>query len=226
MNLYKDNDKYFIEFYKDKDEWRINRSKGIGGSDASALVEMNPYKTLIDLWKDKEYGSPEITNPAIEYGNTCENLIRELYKAKHLTQEVQYIPDAILTSKRISWMRYSPDGLIYDPILGKGILEIKTMHLQNMKMLAQWDNGVPNHYYIQTLHGLLVTEFDFVVFCAELRWKKESEVDGFEQWESKIIERVYTRQEALEDLKILENKEKENWKYFENHEMPPLSFQL
>ena len=84
MNLYKDNDKYFIEFYKDKDEWRINRSKGIGGSDASALVEMNPYKTLIDLWKDKEYGSPEITNPAIEYGNACEDVLGrcEQYRSK------------------------------------------------------------------------------------------------------------------------------------------------
>lgn len=37
------------------EEWLRARTK-IGGSDASAIVGMNPYKTNVDLFKEKAYG--------------------------------------------------------------------------------------------------------------------------------------------------------------------------
>lgn len=37
------------------EEWLKARTK-IGGSDASAIVGMNPYKTNVDLFKEKAYG--------------------------------------------------------------------------------------------------------------------------------------------------------------------------
>ena len=34
------------------EEWLVNR-KGIGGSDASAILGLNPYKTNQELWKSE-----------------------------------------------------------------------------------------------------------------------------------------------------------------------------
>lgn len=38
---------------KDHASWLKARTYGIGGSDASAIVGMNPYKTNIDLFEGK-----------------------------------------------------------------------------------------------------------------------------------------------------------------------------
>ena len=38
---------------KNHKEWLKNRTYGIGGSDASAIVGMNPYKTNIELFEEK-----------------------------------------------------------------------------------------------------------------------------------------------------------------------------
>lgn len=35
------------------EEWLVNR-KGIGGSDASAILGLNPYKTNQELWMEKK----------------------------------------------------------------------------------------------------------------------------------------------------------------------------
>lgn len=52
------------------EEWLRARTK-IGGSDASAIVGMNPYKTNVDLFKEKAYGiEPEdISDNMIEFAN-------------------------------------------------------------------------------------------------------------------------------------------------------------
>ena len=38
----------------DHDAWLKARMYGIGGSDASAIVGMNPYKSNIDLFEEKD----------------------------------------------------------------------------------------------------------------------------------------------------------------------------
>ena len=39
--------------YKDHDEWLSIRSRYIGGSDAGAVIGMNPYKSAYTLWAEK-----------------------------------------------------------------------------------------------------------------------------------------------------------------------------
>ena len=39
---------------KDHADWLRVRNYGIGGSDASAILGMNPYKTNIDLFEEKQ----------------------------------------------------------------------------------------------------------------------------------------------------------------------------
>lgn len=44
---------YRIYDFKDETEWLKGRMNGIGGSDASAIVGMNPYKSNIELFEEK-----------------------------------------------------------------------------------------------------------------------------------------------------------------------------
>lgn len=46
-------DIYRIFDFKDEEEWLSGRMNGIGGSDASAVVGVNPYKTNIQLFEEK-----------------------------------------------------------------------------------------------------------------------------------------------------------------------------
>ena len=36
-----------------RNEWLEERKKGIGGSDAAAIIGANPYKDNIKLWEEK-----------------------------------------------------------------------------------------------------------------------------------------------------------------------------
>lgn len=215
MNLYEDSEKYICHILKDRDEWKSMRIHGIGGSDASTLVNKNPYKDNNTLYKEKKgiMEVVEVDNDATRYGSAAEEHIRELFKLKHPELDVQYVDNCTLQSKECDWRLYSPDGLIVSDDK-KGILEIKTSFIMNKNMWNEWKEGVPMHYYIQTLHGLLVTGFDFVIFCAELRFIWTDEV--------KIIERTFTREEALEDLQWLELAEKKGYQYYLDNIEPPI----
>ena len=213
MNLYKTNDTYIVHRFSNREEWLNKRISGIGGSDASALIGMNPYKTNRELWKQKtglvedDFGGNSFT----EYGQNAEPLLRELLKLKHPNYDIQHRENCILQSKDVGWLLYSPDGLIYTQDNRKGILEIKTTFIQNINMYNNWKNQVPNHYYIQVLHGLLVTGFEFVIFHAELRfaWERNAELVTLE----------FRREDVLEDLEWLKEKEiKEYQSYLDKKE--------
>ena len=112
MNLYQDTEKFSVEKYGSHEEWLKKRGRGIGGSDAACFMDLNPWKTLNQLWHEKKFGSQQITNDAIEYGNTAEPCLRTLFQAKHPELDVQYVDNVTLVSKEYEFLRYSPDGLI------------------------------------------------------------------------------------------------------------------
>lgn len=47
------NDIFKAYDFKNEQQWLKGRMNGIGGSDASAVVGMNPYKSNIDLFEEK-----------------------------------------------------------------------------------------------------------------------------------------------------------------------------
>lgn len=72
---------YKIYDFEDEKAWLKGRLNGIGGSDASAVVGKNPYKTNIELFEEKTGRriAPDISEkPYVIYGKEAE----------------QYIPDA------------------------------------------------------------------------------------------------------------------------------------
>ena len=59
--------------YKNEEEWLDIRKKGIGGSDAGAIMGKNKYKNIIDVWKDKTGRvQNNFTSPAAQRGKNLE----------------------------------------------------------------------------------------------------------------------------------------------------------
>ena len=69
-----------------REEWIKERALRIGGSDASAVLGLNPYRTNLELWQIKtgQLTPEDISDkPYVRFGMEAERYIRELSKLQH-----------------------------------------------------------------------------------------------------------------------------------------------
>lgn len=174
-SLYTDNDVYRVLRFGNRQDWLKGRLTGIGGSDASAAMNLNRWKNARDLWaiKTGREKSPDISDsPYVQYGVAMEPLIRESFAIDYADQyEVQYMEDVTLQNIEHPWMLYSPDGLIIEKATGRcGIFEAKTHAIRSSDDWDAWRDRIGyDEYFIQILHGLAVTHFEFVDLRVELK---------------------------------------------------------
>ena len=226
--LYQDTDQFIAHRFKDREEWLSYRIKGIGGSDSSAAIGMNPWKTNQDLYRQK-VGPEEsriFNNKAMEYGTEAEEPLRWLFQLDHPEMEVHYLDHVILQSKTTPYLLYSPDGLLLEKETGrKGILEIKTTEILQSMQKEKWKDQVPMNYYIQVLHGLLVSGFDFVILKAQLKRVYRNE-NGSEELRIECREYRFERSEKGDDLDYLKDGLEKFWKCIEEKKEPGLLLTL
>ena len=181
-------------------EWLDSRKNRIGGSDASAILGMNPYKSNVDLWLEKrgEIETEDISDkPYVQYGTNAEYYLRELFKLDFPQYKVEYYENNMIINDKYPFAHASLDGELTDEEGRKGILEIKTTNILLSMQKEKWKDKIPDNYYIQILHYLMVTEYDFVVLKAQL--KSEFNQDVYLQTKHYFIE----REEVLEDIEYL-----------------------
>lgn len=210
---------YRVYDFKNEAAWKKGRLRGIGGSDASAIVGDNPYKTNIDLFEEKTGRRiPEDISekPYVIYGHAAEPLIREMFKLDHPEYQVEHHEYRILQSIQYPFLQASLDGELTDGDGRRGVLEIKTTNILQSMQREKWNDQIPQNYYIQILHYLLVTSYEFAVLKARLisRW-----ADGL-----RVQEKEYfiERSEVQSDLDYLLAEEIKFWKYVEAGRRPPL----
>lgn len=156
------------------EEWLRERSKGIGGSDAACILGLNPWKSNQQLWREKMgLLKPEDISdkPAVIYGHKAEGSLRQLFKLDFPEYKLTYRNNTILQNKALPWMQASLDGTLEEIETGrKGVLEIKTTSILQSMQKEKWSCRVPDNYYLQCLHYLLVTGWDFVILKAQLKF--------------------------------------------------------
>jgi predicted phage-related endonuclease len=87
-----------MQVLPNREDWLKHRTK-IGGSDASAILGKNPYKTNVELWKDKAFHlMPEDISdkPYVKYGIQAEPHLRALFsldfpEKKSFLRRKQYV---------------------------------------------------------------------------------------------------------------------------------------
>ncbi len=202
-----------------REEWLAARRNYIGGSDASAVLGMNPYKTNIQLWEEKVgMAVPEDISekPYVIYGHQAEPLLRELFALDYPEYVVDYVDNNLWLNDKFPFAHASLDGWLTDQNGRKGILEIKTTNILQSMQKEKWKDRIPDNYFIQVLHYLMVTGFDFAVLKAQLKFDFGGEIMC--QVKHYKIERA----EVEEDIKFLESSEQNFWKLVQEQKRPGL----
>ena len=192
-----------------RQEWLEERKKCIGGSDASAIVGMNPYKTNVRLWEEKtrrvvaeDIGYKEF----VRYGINSEGPLRELFKLDYPRYQVDYNEFKIHQNKDHPFIGATLDGELFDTETQEhGVLEIKTTNILQSMQREKWNEKIPENYYIQILHQLLATGWSFAILKAHLKTEWGNEV--------RIQTKHYTimRSEVEADIEYLKQEEIKFW---------------
>lgn len=183
------------------DEWKKQRLKGIGGSDAAAAIGRSTWKSPYYLWCEKTWRiHNDIDNEAMRLGRDmeeyvayrfCEATGKKVRKSKYSFQSVEY-----------PFMLANVDRLVIGEDAG---LECKTTSALTR---TKYDKGdIPIQYYIQCMHYMAVT--------GKKKWYIAVLVlgKGFYWFE------VLRDEDEIQNLICLE---KEFWHYVETDEMPPV----
>ena len=202
-----------------REEWLQARRNHIGGSDASACVGMNPYKTNEELWKEKtgQVQPVDISGKDyVIYGTRAEEYLRELFILDFPQYRVIYDENNMFLNSAYPWMHASLDGELADEDGRRGILEIKTTNLLQSMQKEKWRDRIPDNYFCQVLHYLAVTDYEFAVLKAQLK----SEWGG----ELRITTKHYfiERKDVEEDIKYLVEAERRFWDCVESGRRPDL----
>jgi len=136
-------------------EWHEIRKEVIGGTDIGAIVEVNPWKTAMDVYCEKlGLTDPPAENEKMRLGKRLERVVADLYLEKMGMDSVNMCPGEFL---RVEHFGGTPDFLISSPA-GVWGLEIKTTGARNA---ADWgDEGtdqIPEVYLCQCHWYMMLT---------------------------------------------------------------------
>ena len=136
-----------------REEWLEARRKGIGGSDASAILGLNPYSSPLCVYLDKTgKGEEKETNEAMRQGTDLEQYVADRF-AEQTGMKVRKC-NKIIQHPEYPWMLANVDRLICGKVWG---LECKTTSPYSK---FKFDEGEINpHYYWQCMHYMAVTGY-------------------------------------------------------------------
>lgn len=202
-----------------REEWLKARLKGIGASEAAAIVGQSPYMTNVELWELKTGRKTAIDisdKPCVQYGKTAEEYLRELFKLDYPQYIVGYDEFGLVANcKECPFIFATLDGDLTEKGR-KGVLEIKTTEIQQSSQWAKWDNQVPQSYFLQILHQLIATGYDFAILNAQIKYHKNGEM-------LKTIRNYrIERSDILDDIEYLKSEEIKFWQYVLEDKRPPL----
>ena len=133
------------------EEWLALRHKYIGGSDAAAVVGLNPFASQFSLWAEKTNRVPAFEgNLATEVGTFLEDFVAQKF-AQETDKQVRRCNMSILNDE-YPWAIANIDREIVGEDAG---LEIKTTSELNMRKFKGGE--YPANYYVQCMHYMAVT---------------------------------------------------------------------
>lgn len=140
------------------DEWLTNRRRGIGASEAAALLNVHPFTSLYAIYLDKRgEGEPVVPNAAMEWGTLLEEPVAQMFE-RRVQPDAIWQPKGIATHPEHEYMLLSPDRLII--VDGRTeYLEIKTSG-QSDEWGAEGSDEIPLHAAAQVQWALEVLDLE------------------------------------------------------------------
>lgn len=180
-------------------EWHEFRKNHIGSSDAPIIMNVSPWKTPYQLWREKlDLDPPQIINSAMQRGNELEPIARMLIE-ESFGQEFE---PTVRISRTTEWMSASLDAISKDE---KIVVEIKCPGKEDH--FAAVGNLIPKKYFPQLQHQLAVCELDFMYYFS------------FDGANGKLL-KVYRDDEYINQMI---QKESNFWECYQTLSPPPFS---
>ena len=167
------------------------RRSSITGTDASIILGVNPYESVIDLWQRKMGLLPEkdlSSNPMVLAGRYLEDAVTKMFIDR--TGKTVFKPGDMIFSSKYKFMSGNIDGKLPDE---NAIFEAKTARTDK-GWGEQGVNVIPKHYLCQVAHYMALTDASHA-YVAVL-------ISGFD-----FRHYVIKRNEALES-KLIEHEER------------------
>jgi len=189
-----------VQVATNRHEWLELRMKGIGGSDAAAILGLDPYKSPFDVYAEKLGLKPEQPdNEAMRQGRDLEQYVAERFM--EVTGKKVRRRNGILQHPEHHFMIGNIDRWVVGEKAG---FEAKTTSVLNRAKFSQGE--FPPNYYVQCVHYMAVT--------------------GAERWYLAVLVlnkafHVFTIERDEAEIKALIEAEKNFW---ENHvlkQIPP-----
>lgn len=182
-----------------QEEWLNIKSKALGGSEISAILGVNPYKTAIDVYLEKVEGVKTENNIIMRAGIVLEPFVADLFQ-EETGNLVSFPEQKIYMHKDYDFLVGSPDRF-YQNGKSKGVLECKTSSVN-------YDN-IPEFWFLQDLWYMGIIGMEF----GSVGWLKNNR--EFQYVEYSFIKELY-------DSMIYEAVEFWN-KYILQHTPPPIT---
>ncbi|XXX79260.1 YqaJ viral recombinase family protein [Sorangium sp. So ce134] len=133
------------------------RENGIGSSDVSAIVGVNPWKTPCDVWCTKRTPSraplvEPMSSEQTEVGEELEEAVCRMYARR---MGVKLRRSFTHVSKTRAWMMATPDRLVVGQ---RGGVEAKVVGLD---MAEYWRDGLPDFVRTQAQWQLMVLDYEW-----------------------------------------------------------------
>jgi len=191
-----------IELEQGTDNWLQWRNAGIGASEAASVLDKNPWCSSTMLLNKKLGTKAEkfskLSQSRMQRGKDLEPRIREIYTA---FTGIKCEP-VCCASTKYPWMLASLDGLSE---CGEIVVEIKAPNSESH--IKALNENVPEHYYWQVLHQLVVTDArigHYVSWCDARQFLPEDQLAIVK------VERDPEKEQYLID------REREWWEWYSN----------
>src|SRR6056297_98079 len=167
---------------KNHDDWIETRNKYIGGSDAAAAAGLNQWKSAYDLWVEKVNGISEpVDNEAVYWGTVLEDIVAKEFELR-TGKKVRRVNQMIISEEH-PFMAANIDRKVTGE---DALLECKTTNAFNS---SEWNDNVPQAYYMQVMHYLAVTGYS-KAYIAVLIGGQQYRQFEIERDEKKIAELI------------------------------------
>lgn len=183
------------------EEWLAHRQNSIGGSDASAIIGLNPYSSPYTVWADK-LGKipPKEDNEAMRLGRDLEDYVAKRWT--EVTGKKVRRENNIITNPDYPYAHANVDRVVVGEDAG---LECKTTSVLNLKRFK--DGDYPPTYYVQCVHYMMVT--------GAKRWYLAVLILGKEF-------KKFTIERDEEEIKALAKSEEDFWELVKK-QTPPMA---
>lgn len=153
-----------------------DRTQGLGGSDAAAVLGLSSYTTPLDVYlRAIGEGESSVDTYPMRRGTALEPILCDEYERQSGRATT---PGVSMRHPKYPWMIAHTDGCVYpnmaEALTGRGSMGSRILEIKTAGLWAAQDWGeagtdeVPEQHMLQAQHYLSVTGADVCDFCAEI----------------------------------------------------------